>query len=165
MDFPQAHERTEIFNAIVPPELLSTLTPEFFLNIRDGMDSVGAARASVGLDVSASEYLSAQKRRKVLAYQATQTLMDIDCWLTPTCPFLPIPVADLEDPTIAERALLASRNTQPGNLFDFCGVSLPIPHNGLPVGLQVMMPHNDDARLLSTANAIEGMLKHTLGDF
>lgn len=163
MDFPRVQEREELFSAIVPAELLSTLSPDYFQSIRGGMDSVSAARAAVGLSVTATDYLRAQKRRKVLAYQAHQTLMDIDCWLSPTCPFLPIPLDDLKDPAIAERALLASRNTQPGNLFDFCGISLPIPGNGLPIGLQVMMPHGDDVRLLSTASAIEGLLKHTMG--
>ena len=58
-------------------------------------------------------------------------------------------LASLDDPAVHERSLLASRNTQPGNLFAQCGVSLPIGAGALPSGLQILAPHGAvDARLL-----------------
>lgn len=157
-DFPEASERNTLFTAIVPPELISFLTPERFKAIRDGVDSVTAARASVGLDVQAHTYLSALRRQRVLVEKARNTFQDVDVWLTPTCPFVPMPLADLGDPAIHQRSLLASRNTQPGNLLDMCGLSLPMHTEGLPTGLQIMMPLNTDARLLAIGRAIEKAL-------
>ncbi len=157
-DFPEVSERNALFTAIVPPELISFLTPERFKAIRDGVDSVTAARASVGLDVQAHMHLSALRRQRVLVEKARKTFQDVDVWLTPTCAFVPMPLADLSDPATHQRSLLASRNTQPGNLLDMCGLSLPMHTEGLPTGLQIMMPLNKDAELLAVGRAIEWVL-------
>ena len=156
--FPEAHERTELFSAIVPPELISYLTPTRYLAIRDGVDTVTESRASVGLEVPAHHYLTAQKRRQVLIAKARETFIDVDIWLSPTSPVLPLPVAAFSDPEVHEKALLASRNTQPGNLLDMCSVSLPMHKNGLPTGLQVSMPLHQDADLLAICQAIEAII-------
>jgi len=158
IDFPEASERKNLFNSIVPPELISFLTPERFLAIRDGVDPVTAARAAVGLDVLAHVHLGALKRKRELVEKACKTFQEVDIWLTPTCPFLPIPLADLGDPAIQERSLLASRNTQPGNLLDMCGLSLPMHTDGLPTGLQILKPLNKDGELLALGRTIERVL-------
>lgn len=158
IDFPEASERNKLFTAIVPPELISFLTLERFEAIRSGVDSVTAARAAVGLNVHAHERLSALRRQRVLVDKARKTFENVDVWLTPTCPFVPMPLADLSDPATHERSLLASRNTQPGNLLDMCGLSLPMHTDGLPTGLQIMMPLNHDVELLAVGRAIERSL-------
>jgi len=154
IDFPEAVERAYLLPDIVGSEVISTLTPELFTQIRAGMDTVSADRASHGLEVSAVQYLAAQKRRRHLARKAHMTFNDLDCWLTPTCPFEPIAIADIESGKLHERALLASRNTQPGNLFGFCGMSLPMHQSGLPTGLQIYMPANYDRKLLEFSGVI-----------
>ncbi len=156
--FPEVHERTELFSAIVPAELLNSLTPERFSAIQQGVDTVTAARAAVGFDISAHAYLRAQQRRRVLIEQAAKTFNDVDLWLSPTCPVLAMPVADFSDIAKHDRALLASQNTQPGNLLDMCSVSLPMHQAGLPTGLQIMMPAHHDAGMLSIADAFEAII-------
>ena len=158
VDFPEANERNQLFTSIVPPEIISFLTPERFAAIRSGVDPVTAARAAVGLDVQAHVHLSALRRKAVLVEKALKTFQSVDVWLTPTCPFLPMPVAELGDPATHARSLLASRNTQPGNLLDMCGLSLPMHTDGLPTGLQVMMPLNRDCDLLALGRSIERIL-------
>ena len=158
MRFPEVHERTPLFTAIVPAELISYLGPQRFKRICADMDSVTAARASVGLDASAHAFVSAQRRRRHLIAKAAATFNQVDVWVSPTCPFLPMPLADLAEPEAHERSLLASRNTQPGNLLDFCGVSLPMHQQGLPTGLQLCKPLHNDAELLATARAVERVL-------
>ena len=159
LSFPEVHERVPLFTSIVPAELINTLTPERFMAIRDGMDSVTAARASVGLETPAHTYVKAQHRRQVLIEKANATFSEVDLWLSPTCPFVPMPVAELATPAGHDRSLLASRNTQPGNLLDMCGLSLPMHDTGaLPTGLQLTMPLNHDARLLATGRAVERLL-------
>ncbi len=155
IDFPEAVERAYLIPDIVGSEVISTLTPEFFVQIREGMDTVSAERSAHGLQVSAIEYIAAQKRRKHLTQKANNTFKELDCWVSPTCPFEAIAIADIESGLLHERALLASRNTQPGNLFGFCGMSLPMQQSGLPTGFQIMMPGNSDKRLLETSFAIQ----------
>jgi aspartyl-tRNA(Asn)/glutamyl-tRNA(Gln) amidotransferase subunit A len=156
--FPEVHERTSLFTSIVPAELISYMGPEFFNANRQGMDSVTAARAAVGLETSAHAYVGAQRRRRMLAEKARATFNEVDVWLSPTCPFVPMPLADLSTAGGHERSLLASRNTQPGNLMEMCGVSLPMHASGLPTGLQMTMPLNHDARLLAVSRAVERVL-------
>ena len=158
MDFPEAVERAYLLPDIVGAEIISTLTPELFVEIRDEMDTVSADRSSHGLQVSAVEYLAAQKRRRHLMQKANTTFNELDCWLSPTCPFEPIAIADIESGKLHERALLASRNTQPGNLFGFCATSLPMQRKGLPTGLQIMMPGNADKLLLETSMAVQTVI-------
>lgn len=160
IEIPEAAERGRLFPAIVPPELIARLTPEVFERARGEMDSVTAMRAAHGLEVSAVEHLSAQYRRLELERIAAQRFEDLDGWIAPTCPFLPMPVENLQHPEEAARSMHASRNTQPGNVFKLCAASLPIHQFGasLPVGLQLMCPSGDDARMLSIAMALESVL-------
>lgn len=158
LKFPEVHERAPLFTAIVPAELISFLTPERFSSICDGVDTVTASRAAVGLDVSAHAYVSALRRREELITKANTTFEQVDVWLSPTCPFVPMPLADLTTEKGHQRALLASRNTQPGNLLDMCGLSLPMHKEGLPTGLQITMRLNQDANLLSIGAAVEACL-------
>jgi len=160
--FPEVHERIPLFNAIVPAELISNLTAEKFIKIRDQIDTVSAQRAAVGLDTTAHAYLSAQRRRRFLAAKARATFDDVDAWISPTCPHLPVPLADLDNPQGHARALLSSRNTQPGNLLEFCALSIPMQQEGLPTGFQINMPLNTDAKLLSTGLAVESLLNASL---
>jgi aspartyl-tRNA(Asn)/glutamyl-tRNA(Gln) amidotransferase subunit A len=155
IDFPEALEREYLFPDIVGPEIISTLSPELFEQIRGGMDTVSEQRSAHGLQVSAIEYVAAQKRREYLSAKALNTFNELDCWLTPTCPFLPMSLADIESGKLHQRGLQASRNTQPGNLLNLCGVSLPMHSNTLPTGLQILMKPNDDKALLETAEAME----------
>lgn len=157
--FPQVHERTDLFSAIVPSELINSLTPERFLSIRAGVDTVTESRAAVGLSTSAHHYLASLKRRNYLVKRASSTFNDVDLWLSATSPVLPLPVDEFKDEAVHQRALLASQNTQPGNLLDFCSISIPMHQDGLPTGLQIMMPAHQDSRLLSIAAAIESILK------
>jgi len=158
LEFPEVHERNELFSAIVPAELISYLTPERYLAIRDGVDAVTESRASVGLHVSASEYLTAQRRRHSLALKASSTFAQVDIWLSPTCPIVPMPIDSFADPESHARGLLASQNTQPGNLLEMCALSLPMHQSGLPTGLQISMPLNRDADLLAISSLIESLL-------
>lgn len=158
VEFPEVHERTELFSAIVPSELIHSITPERFQKIRDGVDTVTESRAAVGLEISAHAYLAALNRRTSLIHKANKTFNDVDLWLSPTVPVLPLPVNEFVDEKVHQRALLASQNTQPGNLLDFCSVSIPMHKSGLPTGLQLMMPGGQDARLLSIAASIASLI-------
>ena len=48
-------------------------------------------------------------------------------------------------------------NTMPGNLLDFCGLTIPVglDGDGMPIGFQIMAARGTDERLLSTGLAVE----------
>lgn len=159
-DLPEANERSRIFMGIVPAELIARLTPEGFAKARPNMDSVTAMRAAHGLEVPAVEYAACQYRRLELEAIAAARFDGLDAWVMPSTPFTAMAVENLQYPEEAKRALLASRNTQPANVFALCAASLPIQQFGsaLPVGLQLVAPRGHDGRLLAMALAFEPVL-------
>ncbi len=162
VDIPEAKERETIFPVIVGAELITTLGEEGFAAARGQMDTVSESRASVGLEVSGTQYIAAVRRHQQLIQVATEKFRGFDAWVSPTCPMLPMVLADLEQPDQAQRSLLSSRNTQPANLFGFCATSLPIQQLTddcpLPCGLQIMLPANADSRLLALSQAVEAVI-------
>lgn len=160
IDLPEAIERETLFPAIVPAELLSSLTVEGFESAKGAMDSVTRSRAEAGLNCSAVEYVSARRRHAVLTQLIRERLSSVDAWISPTCPFVPMTLQSLDDPEQAKRSLQASRNTQPGNIFGQCSVSLPIGHleQTLPVGLQISCDAGEDGKLLGIAVAVQRCL-------
>ena len=155
----EAKERDHIFPRIVPPELLSALTPETFNTTRQQMDSVTAERAAFGLTVGAVDYLSAKQRHREIKAITADRLQPYDGWLCPTNPFTAIRIDQVDDGSLYDRAMQASRNTMPVNLFGMCAITLPIaqlaPADQLPVGLQLVCAANQDSRLLEIASALE----------
>jgi len=158
-DFPEAEERSTLMAAIMGPEIIAALTAEGFKQAFDGMDPVTRARAALGLDVKAHEYVQAKKRVAELQKLAAKTCRGTDAWITPTCLMLPPTVKEIEQSkTLEKRALLSSRNTQPANLLGMCATSLPLPVPDLPTGLQLMMTGASDQRLLAVSSAVQDCL-------
>jgi len=161
ISYPEAAERATLVPTIVPTELLATLGVETFNKIKAGMDSITALRAEHALSVTAVEYKQALNRQQELIQIANATFDQVDCWISPTAPIVPMTYADLDDPDKHQRALNASWNVQPGNLAEFCAMSLPMHNTQLPTGFQVMLPHGQDARLISISKSIESLLNST----
>jgi aspartyl-tRNA(Asn)/glutamyl-tRNA(Gln) amidotransferase subunit A len=154
----EAQEIDEVFRALVPADLLAFLGRERVRSNLSRMDPVAAERAQAAFDVPADSYLRLAARRRELIRVMRERSVGVDAWVSPTVPMLPRPLADY--PTVADVAAWnrrATRNTRPGNLFDQCGVSLPIHQLGadLPVGLQLCASAGEDARLLAVARAVE----------
>jgi|GEM_PF-2742295 len=85
----------------------------------------------------------------------------LDAWVTPTTLTPAARISDLDAPDAAlEAALAVTRNTQPGNYLDLCGVSIPLPtaEGELPVGLQLLCRPGDDRKLLMIAMTCEEIL-------
>lgn len=161
---PEACERETLFPLIVPPEIIHALGRDGFKQAEARMDAVTRERAAVGLTVDAADYVAAKARHNELAAIADERLTGVDGWITPTCPFLPMTLASLDDPAQHQRSLMASRNTQPANLMKLSACSIPIHHitssaqSGktlLPVGLQLMGRFGTDERLLALSVKLE----------
>ena len=105
--------------------------------------------------VSPEEYDAARTRATAITAELNDLFASVDAVLMPTvlttAPL--ITAADTEDSALAVRAQLL-RNTRLANLTRHPAVSLPIPADGLPVGLQVIAASNDKAA--AVAGWIEG---------
>ncbi len=158
VEVPEAAERSSFFPVLLPADCIVTLGRDRFLAERGRMDPVVAARAGAGLDTDATAVLQALRRHQELIRLTQERFADIDVWVAPTTPIVARPVASFAD--IGKGLALtglATRNTQPANMFGMCAASLPIHQLGsqLPVGLQLMMPGGEDEALLALACAVE----------
>ena len=157
VDIPDPNERDWLFPSICPPELLAALGEEAFRQLQPNMDPVIAARAEKGFQVSGHQHAAAIARHHHLAAQADAAMDGLDGWVAPSCPFVALPIDDFDDPDALARSTLASRNSQPGNLFRLCAITTPVQQFGgtLPVGLQIMCRNGADDRALAIGRAIE----------
>jgi aspartyl-tRNA(Asn)/glutamyl-tRNA(Gln) amidotransferase subunit A len=161
IDVPEAAEIDAVFRSLVPADLLAFLGRERVTQQFDRLDKVAAQRLQAALTLSADDYVQMAMRQQVLERMMRDRSHGVDAWLTPTVPVLPSPTADFTTvEAIAAWNRLGTHNTRPANLFNQCGVSLPIQHLGaeLPVGLQLCASAGEDESLLLTAMAVEGVL-------
>lgn len=162
VDLPEASEINEVFRCLVPVDLLAFLGRKRVSEQWERFDRVASQRLQAALSVPADDYVRMAMRQQVLEGLIRERARGIDAWIMPTVPALPEPVSrytTVED--VAAWNSLATQNTRPCNLFNQCGVSLPIQHLGanLPVGLQLCGSGGNDVALLQTAMAVESALR------
>jgi aspartyl-tRNA(Asn)/glutamyl-tRNA(Gln) amidotransferase subunit A len=116
-----------------------------------------ADQLDAALEVTAVDYLDAQRIRAELAERLLGVFDDHDVLVLPTVPIVAPPVADF-----ARHLLLLSRNAIPWSFTGFPALSVPCGWSGgLPVGLQVVAPPGREDLLVATGAAVERL---TLGD-
>ncbi|HXR55197.1 MAG TPA: amidase [Casimicrobiaceae bacterium] len=129
------------------------------------MDAIAAARITPGLSLRAETFLDLQHRFARLAQQAQTAIAGVDALLCPTCPRIAPPI---EPYRTADKAGAWSRNalrlTRPGNLFRYCGISLPIGRSALPVGLQLLGRAGGDTELLAVAGVVDAIVGRAEAD-
>jgi aspartyl-tRNA(Asn)/glutamyl-tRNA(Gln) amidotransferase subunit A len=112
-------------------------------------------------------YGSAQKVRTLIQRDFDAAFAQVDVLVSPSAPTTAFKFGEkLEDPMAM---YLNDVATIPANLAGVPGISVPIglaPEDGLPVGIQIMAPVREDARLYRVGAAIEALLEaqwgHTL---
>ncbi|MDY7544225.1 MULTISPECIES: Asp-tRNA(Asn)/Glu-tRNA(Gln) amidotransferase subunit GatA [unclassified Cryobacterium] len=112
-------------------------------------------------------YGSAQKVRTLIQRDFDAAFEKVDVLLSPSAPTTAFKFGEKMDDPMA--MYLNDVTTIPANLAGIPGMSLPMglaPEDGLPVGLQVMAPAKQDARLYTFGAAVEQLLEahwgHTL---
>jgi aspartyl-tRNA(Asn)/glutamyl-tRNA(Gln) amidotransferase subunit A len=110
------------------------------------------ARFEFGSEITAAEYINANRLRARLCRQLQGTWSEVDVLVTPSTPITAPPIG-------AEPAITASlgRFTAAANLLGWPALSMPcgFDEGGLPIGLQLMAPPFDEDRLLRIAAALE----------
>lgn len=82
---------------------------------------------------------------------------DFDVVAVPTTKTMPIPIADVLRPGVANPTHAVIHNTLPFNFYGWPAISLPcgFSSNGLPIGLMIGGPHFSEGPLLALAYAYE----------
>ncbi|MCL6481752.1 MAG: Asp-tRNA(Asn)/Glu-tRNA(Gln) amidotransferase subunit GatA [Firmicutes bacterium] len=100
-------------------------------------------------------YLRAQKVRSLIARDFAEAFRQVDLIVTPTSP---VPAFRLGERTSDPLQMyLSDIYTVTGSLAGIPGISVPCgtTPEGLPVGLQILGPHFEEARVLRLAHAFE----------
>lgn len=112
------------------------------------------ARLVMGLALSAVTYLQARRARRRLRAEVLQALSRVDAVLGPTVGRVAPKVREARDPRLAAELVAFTRLA---NVAGVPALSLPVPGDGLPVGLQITCA--TDMHALSVAAWLEATLQ------
>ena len=100
-------------------------------------------------------YLKAQQVRRLLAEEFLRAFAEVDAIVTPTSPVPPFKLGEKTGDPLA--MYLADIYTVTGSLAGICGVTVPCgtTKGGLPVGMQVLATHFNEATAFRVARAVE----------
>ena len=98
-------------------------------------------------------YRKAQQVRTVIDTEFARVFEEVDALVSPTSPVVAFPMGTRADPISMYTCDIV---TLPANLAGLPGISVPCGFSdGLPVGLQVLAPRFEDARVFRVAHAYE----------
>lgn len=129
-----------------------------YLAERDGdYDPRVSIRIMKAQTMEPGEYEHILGVRKEIIARADEVTRPYDAVLMPSVAMEAPVIAELDadDAYYGAQNILALRNTTVGNFLDRCGISLPLPVNGLPVGLMLMGETMGDRRLFAIAKKAE----------
>ncbi len=116
-------------------------------------------RIRTGETTSATDYLLKAHELLMIRRRAAAQFAGVDLIVTPTSPIPAPSFAEIEaaPETLRPRELVLLRNTRPFNILGAPAISVPCgtTRAGLPIGLQIIGPPGDDARVLRFAAAYE----------
>ena len=99
-------------------------------------------------------YKKAQQVRTLIARDYDQAFESVDVLVGPTSPTVAFTIGDKANDPLA--MYLNDIYTVPGNLAGIPGVSIPCGFaNGLPIGLQILGKHFNEAGILRVAHAYQ----------
>jgi aspartyl-tRNA(Asn)/glutamyl-tRNA(Gln) amidotransferase subunit A len=110
-------------------------------------------------------YGSAQKVRTLIQRDFADAFAKADVLISPAAPTTAFKLGEKIDDPLA--MYLNDVTTIPANLAGIPGLALPVglaPEDGLPVGLQIMAPARQDARLYTVGAALERLLENAWGE-
>jgi aspartyl-tRNA(Asn)/glutamyl-tRNA(Gln) amidotransferase subunit A len=130
---------------------------DFGADVLSGIDS--------GLQVSATDYLDAQRLRRVLAGEFGKVWDKVDLLLTPATPTTAPKIGEttIELHGVSQDVRLASTSlVRPFNVLGWPALVLPcgVSRNGLPIGMQLVAPPGRERDLFAAAKALSLGLHH-----
>jgi aspartyl-tRNA(Asn)/glutamyl-tRNA(Gln) amidotransferase subunit A len=118
-----------------------------------------------GRMVPATDYVNAQRLRKVLVGEFRALFQSIDCLFTPTTPITAPRIGEREvslDGQLEDTRIAATRLVRGVNVLGFPALSIPCgaSDKGLPIGLQMIARPFEEDLLLSLGETLETALAH-----
>jgi aspartyl-tRNA(Asn)/glutamyl-tRNA(Gln) amidotransferase subunit A len=160
LSFPMASRITEAYVNVVLPEGAAYHAPWLDTRESDYSPTVHA-RFKSGRDIPAVAYLQARQTCDELRDGVDALLSTVDALILPALPIL-APVSGQQTVTIGGKEIPVRaamlKHTQLFNMTGHPAITLPIETEGLPVGLQIVGPAGNTARLLDIAAACEATL-------
>ncbi len=100
-------------------------------------------------------YKKAQQVRRLLTDDFLQAFREVDAIVTPTAPTAAFKIGEKSDDPVA--MYLADIYTVTASLAGICGVSVPCGKTraGLPIGMQILGRHFDEATMFRVGQAVE----------
>jgi aspartyl-tRNA(Asn)/glutamyl-tRNA(Gln) amidotransferase subunit A len=116
-----------------------------------------------GLLIPATDYINAQRLRRMMRQEFSAIWEEVDCLITPATPITAPPIAAAEVAIAGETEDVRMASTRFARAINVLGnpaISIPcgLDHQGLPIGLQIISKGLADARLLRIAAGFEELL-------
>ncbi|MBR0896675.1 amidase [Bradyrhizobium tropiciagri] len=129
------------------------------LSSLDGVDPKTRVRIEAGAGTLAVDYVRMVRLRHAAVQAFEQSFGNDEIFILPTTPIrAPLLSAVEEDSAFHKFNGLVLRNPRIANMLDCPSISMPLPVDGLPVGLMLIGRRNADRRLLEIASCIEARL-------
>jgi aspartyl-tRNA(Asn)/glutamyl-tRNA(Gln) amidotransferase subunit A len=162
IDLPEVDAAEAIFlrGGLAAPEFAAFINNEMAA-CKPTLDPNVAGRFASMEAITAIEYLQRRDELARLAASVEDRMADIDVLVGPTVPITPPRLDDVATAdTYRAHNLPALRNTQTANMLRLSAVTMPVARDaaGMPVGMQIMAPLNEDERALAVALAFERTL-------
>jgi aspartyl-tRNA(Asn)/glutamyl-tRNA(Gln) amidotransferase subunit A len=102
-------------------------------------------------------YRKAQQVRRLLTEDFLTAFREVDAIVTPTAPTPAFKIGEKSDNPVA--MYLADIYTVTASLAGICGVSVPCGKSraGLPIGMQILGRHFDEAKVFRVGHAVESL--------
>lgn len=126
--------------------------------LRDSPDGIAPrirAELELGAELRAADYLRAQQFRTMLRESVTGAMEGVDALVTATMQREPWTWQELDE----LKEFVVFGYTAPFSLTGNPALSLPVPSQGLPVGMQLVGKHGEDERLFDIAEWAEHCLR------
>ncbi|SFJ45382.1 aspartyl-tRNA(Asn)/glutamyl-tRNA(Gln) amidotransferase subunit A [Bradyrhizobium sp. Gha] len=129
----------------------------------DGIDPRTRVRIEAGARILGTDYVRMVRLRQAAIRSFERCFGNNEAFVVPTTPIrAPLISSLVEDAAFHELNGLVLRNPRVANVLDCPSISLPLPIEGLPVGLMLIGRRNADRHLLEIASSIEMILRGNL---
>jgi aspartyl-tRNA(Asn)/glutamyl-tRNA(Gln) amidotransferase subunit A len=141
---------------------LQTLYGEALKTRRDDIDPDLAAQIDAGAAITPDEVARVLRLRERIVASLSRFFDSYDLLLCPTAPVTAWPLGQIGPPVIGGAPAGPRGHAAFTPLFNYCGVpACSVPAGlvrGLPVGLQIVAPRFEDARVLQMAARIKSLV-------
>lgn len=155
IDVPDPAEINAISRVILLSEASALLEP--YLHRRGDFGADVLALLDQGRLIAATDYVNAQRLRRLYQRDWARLWDKVDCIFTPTAPIAAPRIGELQIEVAGQMEdvrLASTRLVRAINVLGLPAVSVPLPATGLPVALQIIGKPFDESRILALGDAV-----------